>query len=250
MSIVRNIFRPPATSYDIGPTMPVKCVYDAFPIFSTPPLGGAVYLYFHGNSTHLGELVDVLPVMASLLNGEVYAVEYPGYGPLRHQEPSESGLYKAADALWRYVVTQKGVMEERIVVWGFSLGSLCASHLAAKHPHIRGLVLESAFSSGMTLVSKYLGPVSRLLHATTARIPYSNVSLLAGARRPEWTFCMFHGGLDDMITEQHRQELERTVPPVNFSCGIVYPTSGHAFTNEDFMDMVRRVRQTMGAYNQ
>lgn len=218
-----------------------------FPVYQTPENGDLVYLYFKGNNMDLGPLCDSLPPVAKVLNGTIYAVEYPGYGALSQMGPSEKGLYDAADALWNYVTEEKCVCPAKIVVWGFSLGSLCASYLASKYPSIHGVILESAFASGMNVLSKHFSLVSRFLHGTPMRVPFSNISHLCGSKNPRWRFCMFHGGADDMISPIHHKDLKSAVPEQNFCVGRIFKESGHIFKTNDFMNMLIEIRQCMEA---
>lgn len=195
----------------------------------------------------LGPLCSSLPPVAEVLNGTIYAVEYPGYGALSQMGTSEDGLYEAADALWKYVTEEKRIHPAKIVVWGFSLGSLCASYLASKYPFIHGVILESAFASGMNVLSKHLSLVSRFLHGVTMRVPFSNISHLRCSKNPRWRFCMFHGGVDDMISPIHHKDLRSAVPVQNFWVGRIFKESGHIFNTDDFMNMLIEIRTCMEA---
>ncbi|KAH0474364.1 MAG: uncharacterized protein KVP18_003868 [Porospora cf. gigantea A] len=72
-------------------------------------------------------------------------IEYPGYG-LATGEPSEEGVYAAADAAYHWLTRKQGLPASSIIVHGRSLGSGPACHLAAKYP-VGGLVFQSGFMS-------------------------------------------------------------------------------------------------------
>ena len=72
-------------------------------------------------------------------------MEYPGYG-LATGEPTEEGVYAAADAAYHWLTRKQGLPASSIIVHGRSLGSGPACHLAAKYP-VGGLVFQSGFMS-------------------------------------------------------------------------------------------------------
>lgn len=244
-SVTARIFQPPPASYALDHTDVVAVVHEGFPIFASPCYGPLTYLYFHANGTDLGRTATFLYSLAAGLNGQILSVEYPGYGALASKTPSESGLYRAAEALWRYTVSVRGVAIDNIVVWGFSLGSIGACYLAGRQPYIRGVVLQSAFSSGLTAVSRHLTMANRLLHRTNLKIPFSNVTLLRVADNPKWRLFLFRGGQDTIVTADHQVELQAAVPASNFGFCVTFGASAHDFSDADFMEMVTRVRQTM-----
>jgi len=75
----------------------------------------------------------------------VLIVDYRGYGQSEGRI-SEQGTYLDAEAAWRYLVEQRGVSPEEIIIFGRSLGGGVATWLAGVHPP-RALILESTFTS-------------------------------------------------------------------------------------------------------
>jgi uncharacterized protein len=104
--------------------------------------GHAVVLYFPGNGDFLAGSVDRFRSIASGGTGLV-ALSYRGYAGSSGQ-PTEPGLLE--DAAAAYAFTKARYAADRIVVWGFSLGSGVAVALAAAQP-IGKLVLEAPYTS-------------------------------------------------------------------------------------------------------
>jgi uncharacterized protein len=104
--------------------------------------GHPVLLYFHGNGDFLagffGRFRDVIADGTG-----VVALSYRGYAGSSGQ-PSERGLLR--DAAAAYAFTTARYNADRIVVWGFSLGTGVAVALAAEQPIAR-LILEAPYSS-------------------------------------------------------------------------------------------------------
>jgi fermentation-respiration switch protein FrsA (DUF1100 family) len=104
--------------------------------------GHPVILYFPGNGDFLAGSVSRFRAMTSDGTGLV-ALSYRGYAG-SSGEPSEQGLL--LDAVAAYVFTSARYSADRIVVWGFSLGTGVGVALAAGQP-IGKLVLEAPYSS-------------------------------------------------------------------------------------------------------
>jgi len=112
-------------------------------VWHVPPRGDhAVVLYFHGNGDALAGLAGRFREITQDGTGLV-ALSYRGYGGSSGR-PTEQGLRLDAEAAHAFASARYDA--ERIVVWGFSLGSGVATALAADHP-IGKLVLEAPFTS-------------------------------------------------------------------------------------------------------
>jgi fermentation-respiration switch protein FrsA (DUF1100 family) len=108
----------------------------------------AVVIYFHGNGDFLAGLVGRFRDITSDGTGLV-ALSYRGYaGSSGH--PSEQGLLSDAAAAYAFASTRYSA--DRIVVWGFSLGSGVAVALAADQ-RVGKLVLEAPYTSIMEVAA-------------------------------------------------------------------------------------------------
>jgi uncharacterized protein len=76
---------------------------------------------------------------------DVLLVEYRGYGG-NPGSPSEEGLAADVGAAYRYLVAERGLPPERLVLFGESLGGAPLTRLAAERP-VAALVLRSPFTS-------------------------------------------------------------------------------------------------------
>src|SRR5258708_27771575 len=104
--------------------------------------GHAVVIYFPGNGDFLAGHISRLRAITSDGTGLV-ALSYRGYAGSTGQ-PSERGLL--LDAAAAYAFTSARYSTDRIVAWGFSLGTGVAVALAAGQP-VRKLILEAPFTS-------------------------------------------------------------------------------------------------------
>jgi fermentation-respiration switch protein FrsA (DUF1100 family) len=104
--------------------------------------GRSVILYFHGNGDFLAGRVSRFKAMTADGTGLV-ALSYRGYAG-SSGAPSEEGLLR--DAAAAYAFTTARYAAERIVAWGFSLGTGVAVALASEH-RIGKLILEAPYTS-------------------------------------------------------------------------------------------------------
>jgi hypothetical protein len=103
-------------------------------------------LYLHGSALNIGANVE----HAKRFHGLGFAVlllSYRGYGLSDGEFPSEQAVYQDAEAALQYLVSQRGVAPQDILVYGHSLGGAVAIELALGHPGLRGLIVEATFTS-------------------------------------------------------------------------------------------------------
>jgi fermentation-respiration switch protein FrsA (DUF1100 family) len=103
-----------------------------------------VLLFFHGNAGNISHRLGSIRQFQDL-GLSVLIIDYRGYGQSEGRT-TESGMYRDADATWRYLVESRGTVADDIVIFGRSLGASVASWLAAQHQPL-ALIVESAFTS-------------------------------------------------------------------------------------------------------
>ena len=133
-----------------------------------PGQSARTLLFFHGNAGNISHRLESIRQFRSL-GLSVFIIDYRGYGQSRGRT-TERGMYRDADAAWRYLTTDRGIAANNIVIFGRSLGASVASWLAAEHPP-SALIVESSFTS-VPDIAQELYPwlparwLSRLKHAT------------------------------------------------------------------------------------
>lgn len=110
--------------------------------------GHPVILYFPGNGDFLAGRVSRFRAMIADGTGLV-ALSYRGYAGSTGA-PSEEGLLR--DAAAAYGFTTAHYAAERIVTWGFSLGTGVAVAVASEHP-VDKLILEAPYSSAVDVAA-------------------------------------------------------------------------------------------------
>jgi pimeloyl-ACP methyl ester carboxylesterase len=103
-------------------------------------------LYLHGQTGNLADTVDSLAALHSL-GINILAFDYRGYGQSQFAHPSEARWREDADWALQYLTATRHVPSGAIVLAGRDLGANLALEVAAAHPDLAGVVLESPLVS-------------------------------------------------------------------------------------------------------
>jgi fermentation-respiration switch protein FrsA (DUF1100 family) len=156
-------------------------------------------LLFHGNAGNISHRLDRVLLMQSKLRTSVLLFDYRGYGQ-SEGSPDEQGTYRDGRAALRYLTGESKIPEDRIILFGESLGAAVAIQLALES-EVRALVLESAFTSipDMGSVHYPFLPVTRLL-----RTRYENLEKMPAVEVP---VLFLHGVRDRIVPFEHGRRL-------------------------------------------
>lgn len=149
----------------------------------------ALIVYFHGNG---GNLSMWAPILADLARrgDDIVAFDYRGYG-VSSGRPTESGLYRDADAIVDHVWALPG--ESRpIVYWGRSLGTAVAAYAATRRAP-DGIIIESGFPDARSIVRS--DPLLAFL-SLFASYRFPTAAFLARTGKPT---LVVHGDADQII---------------------------------------------------
>jgi len=110
-----------------------------------------VVLFFHGNAGNISHRLDSIKIFHEL-DLDILIIDYRGYGQSTGKA-SEQGTYLDAQAAWDYLVHDRGVPAERIIVFGRSLGGAIGAWLGTQiNP--AAVIIESSFSSAMDMAAR------------------------------------------------------------------------------------------------
>jgi pimeloyl-ACP methyl ester carboxylesterase len=119
-------------------------------------------LYLHGQNGNLGDTVDHLAALHNLgLN--VLAFDYRGYGQSAFERPSEARWRQDAESALIYLTATRHVSAGTIVLDGKDLGANLAVEIAAAHPELAGVVVESPLEAPMQAI--FNDPRARMVPA-------------------------------------------------------------------------------------
>ena len=162
------------------------------------PEAKATLLFFHGNAGNISHRLDSISIFHEL-DLSVFIIDYRGYGRSGGR-PSEQGTYMDAQAAWDYLVDERRIRPDELIVFGRSLGGGVAAGLAARISPA-AVILESTFTSIQELGKHYY--------------PYLPVSWIARVRYPvdedissfNCPVLVIHSEQDDVVPFSHGQRL-------------------------------------------
>lgn len=187
-------------------------------------------IFFHGNagnaSHRLSDAVDIWEMGMNVL-----LVDYRGFG-LSEGRPSEKGMYKDAMAAYSHLVAERRVPENKIVVYGRSIGSAAAVDLA-QNRQLAGVILATPLSTGKDMAKASglgafapfignpfdsMGKIGHLrspllvVHGTADEVvPYEQGKKLFEAATVKKTFVSLKGAYHNTFTLTHKQEFHKAM---------------------------------------
>ena len=166
--------------------------------FPHPQSKGAV-LYLHGNAGNLSHRGASVVKLREYLNESVLIIDYPGYGK-SEGSPTEKGCYAAAEAAYDWLLHEKKIDPEKLIIYGGSLGGGVAVYLASEKPH-RALVLVKTFTSCPDVAAKIYPwlPVRWVM-----RNRFDNIGRIGKCRKPVF---IAHGDCDGLVPFDHGKSL-------------------------------------------
>jgi fermentation-respiration switch protein FrsA (DUF1100 family) len=157
--------------------------------FVPAPTATRAILYLHGNAGNASHRLPLGSLLATL-GAHVLLLDYRGYGRSEGR-PDEAGVYADARAGLRHLTQQRGLPEQRVLLFGSSLGGAVAVDLAQDRA-LAGVVLESTWSTLADTAAQVFGPLARPF----TRGRFDSLGKIGRLRSP---LLCFHGDRDDIV---------------------------------------------------
>ncbi|HWY99333.1 MAG TPA: alpha/beta hydrolase [Bacteroidia bacterium] len=159
-----------------------------------------VIMYCHGNKWNMDFYWQRAKLLANTGSKNQYGVlmvDYRGYG-MSSGMPTEDGMYADVDAALQWL-SNKGLSNSRLMIYGFSLGSAPATMLTANPRSMTPskLILEAPFASSATLVNDATQLDLPPSYVTTFKI--DNADEIKSVNQP---FMWMHGLSDTFLNWQ------------------------------------------------
>lgn len=156
-----------------------------------------VIVYCHGQSKHMDAYWERAKLLANTGSKNRYGVlmmDYRGYG-LSTGKSSEASLYQDVRTCLDWL-DKKGVASQEVVMYGFSLGSIPATDLAAfyKTASPNKLILEAPLASAENLTEESL--LIDVSPTFFTSLKFDNVEKIKSVTQP---FMWIHGTVDDYL---------------------------------------------------
>lgn len=167
------------------------------------PAAARTVVVFHGNGETIFDDVPIAEVLQSRGLGAML-VEYRGYGITYGDAPTEASLYDDGEAALERL-GRDGIANDRIAIWGTSLGTAVASEMA-KRGHGARLALVSPFTSIVDMgrrVAPFL-PVSLLMS--------HRLDTLGRAKGIAQPTLVVHGDADEVVPFEMGETVAKELP--------------------------------------
>ncbi len=180
---------------------------EIYPVRERSSLTGFTLIFCHGNAGNISHRIDKI-LLLHRLGLNLFIFDYRGYGKSLGV-PCEAGLYKDAAAAHSYLIKQRGVSQDDIIVYGESIGGVVAVDLAHR-VKLRALITEEAFTS--------VKDMGKIVYPFLPKFIFSNrFNCISKIREVECPKLIIHS-IDDEIVPFHLGErlFNAAQPPKKF----------------------------------
>jgi len=189
-------------------------------------------LFCHGNAGNIQDRLDKIEFFHRL-GINVCIFDYRGFGKSQGR-PSEQGLYVDTKAVYDYLVNNRKIKPEVIILYGESLGTAVAINLA-QEVKIKALIMEGAFSRGRDMARKIYPFLPAFLFSNT----FDSLSKIKVIDAPK---LFIHSKDDEIVPFALAQKLYQTAcEPKKF----IAITGGH---NTSFLDSQEEYASSITAF--
>jgi pimeloyl-ACP methyl ester carboxylesterase len=154
-------------------------------------------VYFHGNGEVVADCVEFFAEPFTRLGLNVFFAEYRGYG-MSTGQPSLAAMLDDVPRIIRAL----DIPQNRVVLFGRSVGSIYALHATSHFPNVAGLVIESGVADPLERLLLRVAPeelgVTRERLQSEVDALLNHRKLLEGFRRPALFMHTRHDGLIDV----------------------------------------------------
>jgi len=189
------IFLPHPSSYKDGPDvlkLTTRTGKKISALYLPNPQAKFTLLVSHGNAEDLGDDRFWLEELQRA-GFSVLAYDYEGYGT-SEGKPGEQAAYDDENAAYDYLTQTMKITTDRIIIYGRSVGSGPAVHLAARKP-AAGLILQSPFVSAFRVLTRI--PL----------LPFDKFPNYKDIRKVHCPVLIIHGDSDTVIPPWHGKRL-------------------------------------------
>lgn len=163
-------------------------------------------IYQHGNAADMGLMHPFLKQYSNAWGWSILSWEYPGYGPIRTDIPSESSINASLLRVINFVTKKLNIPLQEVVLFGQSIGSGPSVFAAKNLTQLAGLILQSPYTSILDVAAKFYGKTAT---EWVARIwnPWNSKENIKNVTAP---ILFLHGGSDPLIPPSHSQTLKNS----------------------------------------
>ncbi|KRX95052.1 Alpha/beta hydrolase domain-containing protein 17A, partial [Trichinella pseudospiralis] len=209
--VERMLFQSEGFYLESQSSSPVACIHMKNTIRQPSPM---FIIMSHINACDMALEMEYGDLLCRYFGLDVFMYDYPGYG-LSKGRPSENGMYRSHDLLYKYMTTELKIPPKKIILIGVSIGTVPAVDLASKE-EVGCLIIMSSFTSAygtICLNEKWNCFKDRLC----------NLSKIKEVKSPT---LIIHGEKDEMFDVRHSIQLAENC---QYSCSpVIIPGALHS----------------------
>ncbi|CAF2530152.1 unnamed protein product [Rotaria sp. Silwood2] len=197
-------------------TSPIPCM-----LYSPPREAQFFIIWCHGNGCDIGSMDKTLTALSRRVRAHILIFEYPAYGVLKGitSSPSQASINNHAQCAYSFIRHTLKWPTDRIIIYGHSIGSGAACHVASTQP-VGALILQSAYTSIRNLVREKIGILSNVVMGSF----WDNYEAIQSITCP---ILFIHGQRDTLIPSQHSQILFDSLNLIDKQKLVLLPNDDH-----------------------
>jgi len=153
-----------------------------------------VVLFFHGNTGNISHCMESIE-MFHHLGLSTFIFDYRGFGNSIGRT-TEQGTYHDAEAAWQYLVNERGISPDNIIVFGRSLGGAVASWLVCQYEP-KAFVIESTFTTANDVAEEHFP------HVPARMLSRFHYNVLENIKKVTCPVLIVHSRNDKVIDIHH-----------------------------------------------
>lgn len=200
-----------------------------------PSYNDYIFLYSHGNSGWLGSyMYDHMTTKLLSYYGSIFLYDYRGFG-INKGSVSETGLYNDISAVWNFLVNDKHVPANKIILYGYSLGTAITTKLLHKiithnKDKPKAIMLEAPFTKMKDLAKIYMPSISFLCMMNFNNMKNLSIKL-------DIPMCIIHSKDDEIIPYDHALKIQQKT-----NCDLITINGPHygSVYSSDFVNWIEK----------
>lgn len=219
--------------------------------FKEPSYEDTIFLYSHGNSGWLGLVIETNTIEYLSQFGSVFIYDYRGYG-LSTGTPSFNGVLEDSRAVWNFLVRDKRIRPDKIILFGNSLGTSVTANLISHISHkdtCRMVILQNPFYSLESLINDLEDTfTNRILRYLGEHYLKNNFRTDLDLRKLDEitntvNIYLIHCIDDEIIPYDHSVKLSKIIKNNKCNLSIIPGTHNHPIYHEDILsDLIKDLR--------
>jgi pimeloyl-ACP methyl ester carboxylesterase len=188
-----------------------------------------VILYCHGNRDHMDfywPRQKIYSHLGNIARFGVLMIDYPGYG-LSDGKTTEENMYASVDGALQWLKTQ-GLTDDRLVMFGFSLGSAPVCKVAGEQNFAMNpskIILEAPFASAEKMIQD--AALLAMPSSYFVNVKIENAEQIKNVGVP---FLWIHGEADDFLEiSKHGKVVYENYEGLS-KTKVIVPGGGHEST--------------------